>query len=416
MCGEERSSRNLRITILGLNYAPETTGIAPYTTGLARHLAAHGHDVTVIAGHPHYPQWKLHAGYERPRSPEVDWDVRLVRVRHPVPRNPTGVLRVWMESVFAVRSGIRLLTERPDVVVVISPALLAVVPAILLRRLRGYRLGVIVQDLYGAALSETGIGGKRLSGVAGRFEQSMLRRASSIVVIHDVFRRALIGVGLPPEKIHVIPNWTHVTVPGKPDRAVIRERLGWRDDEFIALHAGNMGAKQGLEGLIDVGRLAEQRNSIVRVVIMGNGSRRVALEAYARDLERVSIVDSLPEGEFEMALAAADCLLLHEKRGVIEMSVPSKLTSYFAAGRPVVAATDSRSGAASLIRQAEAGVIVESGDAASLLEAIEEVAAKPREALAAGQRAREFAAAHLNGLISLSRKEDWVRRLAEGRE
>src|SRR3972149_5416494 len=52
-----------RLVILGINYAPESTGTAPYTTGLAEHLAAAGHEVTVVTGMPHYPSWRIAAGY-----------------------------------------------------------------------------------------------------------------------------------------------------------------------------------------------------------------------------------------------------------------------------------------------------------------------------------------------------------------
>ena len=53
----------MQIVILGLNYAPETSGIAPYTRGLATGLAKRGHDVKVIAGYPHYPAWKIDSQY-----------------------------------------------------------------------------------------------------------------------------------------------------------------------------------------------------------------------------------------------------------------------------------------------------------------------------------------------------------------
>jgi colanic acid biosynthesis glycosyl transferase WcaI len=50
--------RAVRVAILGISYAPEPTGIAPYTGGLARALSERGHDVQVLTGYPHYPQWK----------------------------------------------------------------------------------------------------------------------------------------------------------------------------------------------------------------------------------------------------------------------------------------------------------------------------------------------------------------------
>src|SRR3954447_5330231 len=403
--------RKLRVVVLGLNYAPETTGIAPYTTGFARHLAAEHHDVTVVAGHPHYPEWQLHPGYEEPRPPEDDRGVRLLRVPHPVPRNPSGLSRVWMEIVFAARAAVRLARQRPDVVVAVSPALLALVPTVLLRPFLRYRTGAWVQDLYGAALSETGIGGGLLARATARLELALLRRVDGVIVIHDVFRRNLIANGVPESRIEVVANWAHVTMPENVDRAAVRRRLGWGDDEFIALHAGNMGAKQGLEGLVDVARLAERNDSPVRVVLMGNGSRRTSLCEYAEGCDRVSIVDSLPAGEFEAALTAADCLLLHEKPGVVEMSVPSKLTTYFTAGRPVIAATDPRSGAAALMTAAQAGSVVRAGDAEAVLGAIETLMQNPDEAEAFGEHGRRYAAEHLTGGASLRRKTAWIRRL-----
>jgi colanic acid biosynthesis glycosyl transferase WcaI len=147
-------------------------------------------------------------------------------------------------------------------------------------------------------------------------------------------------------------------------------------------------------------------------VLMGNGSQRQHLAARAEGLARVSLLDSLPEGQFEAALASADCLLLHEKPGVVEMSVPSKLTTYFTAGRPVVAATDERSGAAALVEASEAGVRVPAGNAEIILTAIEKVAADPAAAEEMSINGQAFAAEHLTGAASLSRYESWVRSLA----
>jgi colanic acid biosynthesis glycosyl transferase WcaI len=405
--------KSLRVTVLGLNYAPETTGIAPYTTAFARHLAEAHHDVTVVAGHPHYPEWRLRAGYEAPRGPENDHGVRLIRVPHPVPRNPTGISRVWMEVVFAVRCLSRLLESRPRVVVVVSPALLALAPALLLRPLLHHRVGVIVQDLYGAAVSETGLGGSAVARATSFLEKHLLKRADGIVVIHDVFKRRLLEASVPEERIEVIPNWAHVQMPRATKRAETRRRLGWGDGDFIALHAGNMGAKQGLEGLIDVARLAAERDSRIRIVLMGDGSRKAALASYARGVNRLTLIESLPEGEFEDALAAADCLLLHEKPGILEMSVPSKLTTYFAAGKPVVAATDPRSGAAALVAASKAGLHIPSGNAAAILGAVEQLAEGHDCAQAFGENGRNFAAAHLSQTASLQATEAWVRNLRD---
>src|SRR4051812_50172102 len=54
-----------RVLVVGVNYAPETTGVAPYTTAVAEHLASLGAEVTVVAGMPHYPQWRGAPGDRR---------------------------------------------------------------------------------------------------------------------------------------------------------------------------------------------------------------------------------------------------------------------------------------------------------------------------------------------------------------
>jgi colanic acid biosynthesis glycosyl transferase WcaI len=412
--GGAEGGRPLRVTVAGLHYAPERSGNAPYTTGLARHLAAAGMAVTAVTGYPHYPEWELHPGYRRRRPAEDDAGVRLRRVRHPVPSRPTGRARIVMESVYTIQAGWRILRTPTDVLVAVSPVLLTLVPAVLLRRLHRYRLGVLIQDLYGAALAETGMGGATLTRATAWLERWLLRRADSIVVIHEVLRSRLIAQGVDRDRIRVIPNWTHITVPDHVDVAAVRRELGWADDEVIALHAGNMGVKQGLEGLVDVARLAGERGSRVRVVLMGAGSQRPVLVERGQGLSRLTIVDPLPAGRFEAALAAADVLLLHEKPGVVEMSVPSKLTSYFMSGRPIVAATDARSGAAEQVLTSSAGVVVPAGDPGPVLEAIEALAASPDDAARMGESGRRHARSTLAGEQSLAAYADWVRDLARG--
>ena len=48
----------MKIIVLGINYAPEPTGIAPYNTGLCRFLKSKGHDVRMVTSFRYYPEWK----------------------------------------------------------------------------------------------------------------------------------------------------------------------------------------------------------------------------------------------------------------------------------------------------------------------------------------------------------------------
>lgn len=409
----------LRVTVLGLNYAPEPTGIAPYTTGLARFLADAGHDVHVVTGLPHYPRWRVEPGYTGRLIEERDGDVRITRVAHPVPSNPVGPGRVAMEATFAARAA-RVVTSRPtapDVVIAVSPALLSVAAAARLRRPGRTALGVVPQDLYGHALAETKLGSGRAAATAAALERRLLTQADGVVAIHQRFRASLAALGVDDDRITTIRNWTHVpTVTRRPaDLAAVRRELGWRDGEIIALHAGNMGAKQGLENVVEAARRADLDGAPVRFVLLGHGSRRDHLQAVAHGVRRLQFLDPLPTERFTDALAAADVLVLNEAAGVAEMCVPSKLTSYFAAGRPVVAATNPLSAASAEITASRAGTTVAPGDPRALLDAVVDLRLQPDDAEAMGLRGQLFAHDVLHVDAARQAYVGWVEGLAAAR-
>jgi hypothetical protein len=167
--------RPVRVAILGINYAPEPTGIAPYTTGLAKGLAKLGHDVQVLTGYPHYPQWKRDEATSGFRSDEEIDGVRVRRLSHPVPRHLSWAGRAAMELTF----GVQLLTTRwgrPEVVVCVTPPLLAAAMSTVRARLTWRRpaVGILVQDLYSRGIAETGA----VSGLSARAMQ--MTEASAI--------------------------------------------------------------------------------------------------------------------------------------------------------------------------------------------------------------------------------------------
>jgi len=384
-----------RVLIVGLNYVPEPTGIAPYTTGLAEGLARDGAPVRVIAGFPHYPQWRVQDGYSGRTMRETIAGVPVTRLRHYVPSAPRLLDRLVLELGF----GLRALTARwgrPDVVLLVSPALFSTGLAGLRARLTGVPHCVWVQDIYTLGVAESGTGGRLAGRALASVERSILRSADRVVVIHDRFKRYLVeDLGVDADRVEVVRNWSHVDESPAFSRTGTRERLGWGRDDVVVLHAGNMGAKQGLENVVHASQLAAERGSRVRFVLLGDGNRRAALEALGGNAA-LDFVDPLPDEEFTAALHAADVLLVNERPGLTEMSVPSKLTSYFSSGLPVIAATDAASVTAEELARSRAGVRVDAADPAALLAAAEAMAADPESAAAYGRAGRAFRAAYLS--------------------
>ncbi|NSX38680.1 glycosyltransferase family 4 protein [Pseudarthrobacter oxydans] len=414
---DSSASKHLRITILGLNYSPEPSGNAPYTTSLAEGLSAAGHTVHVITGYPHYPEWDLKNGYTGWASSEVINGVSVKRLRHHIPRNPTAIGRMHMELSF----GIRLMFARwhkPDVVLVVSPALLSCALAMLRIHLRPHRpaIGIWIQDLYSRGVIETGTGGGRLGRFASAMESKILRSADGVAAIHERFKRHMVmALRVPERRVEVIRNWTHL--PASPTSGIsdLRTTLGWTPDDVVVLHAGNMGKKQGLENVIRAARIADERQSAVRFVLMGDGNQRKQLETQAEGIARVTFVDSLPNKDFQRALVAADILLVNELPGVKDMAVPSKLTSYFNAGVPVIAATDEDSVTAYEIENSGGGVRVDADDPLALVLAAEELAGQPSIGAKMAENALRFRHEILSEAAAVAHYDEFIKNLATSR-
>jgi colanic acid biosynthesis glycosyl transferase WcaI len=375
----------MRVLIIGINFEPEAAGIAPYTSGIAHGLSSRGHEVRVLTGYPHYPQWKVHQGYAGLSTVERAGDTHLKRLRHYVPQRPTMLKRLLMEVTFGLRA-VASSWARPDVVVLVSPALVASFMSSLRARLTGVPVVTWVQDIYTLGVEQTE--GRSATAVRA-VERRLLQGSSRVVAIHDRFRTYLhaeLGVTSP---IDVVRNWSHVEPAPPFDRAEVRRLHGWGDEEIIALHAGNMGAKQGLENVVAASRVAADRGSRVRFVLMGDGLRRRELQKLDPN-PRLQFLEPVPDGLFEQTLAAADVLLVNELPGLTEMSVPSKLTTYWATGRPVVAAVDRASTTAEEISVSGAGLLVEPAAPGELVEAIEDLVADPDRCLKLGAAGEAF--------------------------
>ena len=395
----------LKVTVVGIYYAPDSTGIAPYTTDLCETLAANGSSVHAVVGVPHYPQWAVDADYRTGlRHRERRNDVRVTRSRHFVPRQQDVLRRGLYELTFGIGAATTSHRDRPDLVLGVTPNLAGAAAAARLARRRGVPLGIVVQDLVGLGARQSGIrGGAGVAERVAQLEASVLRRADRVAVITDAFSQPLLDSGVPADRLDVLPNYVHVT-SSTADRDAARRVLGWPLDRAIAVHAGNMGLKQGLHTVVEAARLADQRRSDVLFMLVGDGSMRRSLERQATGIDAVRFIDPLSHEDFPLALAAADTLLLNERSTVADMSMPSKLTSYLAAGRAVVAATDRASAAAAEIFRSGGGVLVPPGDPAGILTAVERIVGDPALASSLGQAGRAYA----EGSLSLTAGRDRI--------
>jgi glycosyltransferase involved in cell wall biosynthesis len=172
-----------------------------------------------------------------------------------------------------------------------------------------------------------------------------------------------------------------------------------------------MGLKQGLEQAVDAARRADESGHDVLFALVGDGSQRNALIARAAGTRKIQFLPFQSETDLPDLLAAADVLLVSERATVVDMSLPSKLTTYFAAGRPIVAAVPSDGSTAAEIRRSGAGVIVPVADPDGLNEAVANLRTDRARAAALGDAGRQYASANLDESVAMRRVEALVERL-----
>lgn len=406
--------KQVRVLVHGLNFVPEVTGIAPYTTSMARALSDEGFAVDVITGFPHYPQWRRDPAVRGIFRAETMDGVRVTRVWHPVPRKPSALRRVWLELIFGMTS-ILAIRCRYDVVVCVSPALISSAMVSLWTRIFSPRTRRIFwfQDLYGVGLSE--MGSARQAGVARLFsglERLLAGHADGVAAIHQRFFQHLFAGhdSSTTRRAVVVPNWTHVDeslFASRDQEFNLRAEIGIPDDAVLVGHFGNMGRKQALGSIVSAGRVSSDGDGPpVHFVLVGDGSERVGLERDAVGVGSVHFVDSLGADDFLPAMRSVDVLLVNEGAGVREMCVPSKLTSYYAAERPIVAACNADGLTAQEVEKVGAGLVVPPESPSALLEAVRTIA-EDREL------ERRLSAAGISSVRNVDSYRESVRRFVE---
>jgi len=381
----------MRVIIWGINYAPEPTGIAPYTTELAEHLQSQGLRVDVLAGFPYYPAWRKDPGDAgRIYRSEKVGAVTVHRCWQYVPVRISALRRMVHELSFGVSSLLRaLVLPRADLYVVISPPLGLGIVAWLVTRLKRSRYLFHVQDLQPD--SAAGLGMVR-AGIFLRLmyacERFAYRGAAGVSGISPGMIDAFAAKGVPSGKIFLLPNWLRQPPAGVPETvtpAEFRKTHGVPADAFLAVYSGNLGKKQGLDALLDAAEILEkERDRPARKIVLiiagdGAGQFAIAGRLKERPLDNIRLLPLQPAEAYRAMLRAADVALVTQMPGTGQVCFPSKLLSVLSAGLPVLTAADETSDLARAVGDGGFGRNVPAAAPEAMAAALGEMADRPSQ-------------------------------------
>jgi len=408
---------SMRLLVLGINYAPELTGIGKYTSEMAEWLTARGHDVRVVTTPPYYPAWRIGEGYSAWRYQRaVVAGIPVWRCPLWVPVEQSGVKRVLHLASFALSSLPVVLWQglrwRPDVVWVAEPAFFSTVDAWLAARLGGAKAWLHIQDFEIDVAFDLGLlsTGWLRRGVA-TLERWMMQRFDRVSTISEHMLEQLVAKGVEAPRCVFFPNWVDPEmIYPLCQPSPLRAELGIAPRTIVALHAGNMGEKQGLEIVVEVARALIDHHEL-QFIFCGDGAARKRLHKMAESLPNVRFLAVQPAERLNELLNLADLHLLPQRADSVDRVMPSKLTGMLASGRPVIATAHPGTQVARVVEGC--GIVTPPGDDVALANAILHLVTHPTERTAFGQAARAFAQAHWGREEILRRFEEEMIRLLQ---
>ena len=399
-----------KILVVTQHFWPENFRINDIVEGFLQDGIA----VDVLCGLPNYPKGEWFPGYSAAGPFEEEWHgARLYRCKE-VPRRGNTSVNIFLNYVswpwYAAHALHRLPGGYDAVFCFNTSPVLMCWPAIRYAKkhhipFTNYVLDIWPENLY----SVLNVKNKALRAIAQGVSDALYKKADRLIAMSEPLQQRLCQrTGMPPQKIAVIPQYCEdfYAVP-QPDAALQAQFAG----RFNLVFTGTFTPAQSLETVITAVQDARSRGAdMLHLLLVGDGMSRAALEAKVKDLhaeDAVTFYGSVPATDIPKFTALADALIVCLSDSPdLGLTVPAKVASYMAAGKPVLASMD---GAGNAAVAAAGGLSSPACDAAALADnllALTRMGAAQRAAM--GQSAKEYYLAHYRRSELLRKLEHFI--------
>ena len=350
-----------------------------------------------------------------------------------------------------------------------DPFLLPLVVGPMARR-RNARLVYYLQDIYPDVAVAVGVAKNNffIRALRNRLKKEYLK-AEAIIVLDEDMRDRLVGWGIRPEQLRIVPNWMDCSVV-RPVKSNNPFRLQHGvNDQFVVMHSGNMGMTQRLDVLVEAwkrgsrlgsrleagGERLEEKQSAdgacglgggkpglapdgsgetsasacgsgetaasacgswgneAVLMLVGNGAKRKPLEQQASGIESIRFLDYQPREKLGESLSAADLHVVSMDEAITGCLAPSKLYGILASGTPVLAIVPKNNAVWRLVESERLGWCVEPGDQIGIVNAVHDARSRSSSELQdMGARGRALAEKLFDKNVCCSSFEEVIDALA----
>lgn len=362
----------MHILVVTQYFWPENFRINDLVSGLVER----GNSVTVLTGIPNYPEGSIFPGYGLFRnSSQKYYGAKIMRVPI-ISRGKGNGIRLALNYLSFVISACILAPfrcrDRYDLIFIVglSPVTVAL-PALLLKAL--YKIPVMfwVLDLWPESLVATGaVTSIKILKLVAVLVQFIYRKCDKILIASRAFRESIEKLGCPSENIVYFPQSAEdifQPILEKKSTTVFNSI----PQGFWVMFAGNIGVAQDFETIISAAENLKSHFDI-QWIIVGDGRMRekVEKEVEVRNLsESFHFMGRHPLEAMPTFFSYADVLLVTlKKEPLFALTIPAKIQSYLACGRPIIAALEGEG--SKIVEDAGAGITCQAEDPVALAQVV----------------------------------------------
>jgi glycosyltransferase involved in cell wall biosynthesis len=367
---------------------------------LAKMLRDLGHDITVATGKPNYPSGKIYKGFKATgiNKDYFDKDIKIIRV--PIWPRKKNKLSIIINYISFIVSGsilfpILLYKDKFDFILHYGPGpILSAIPSLVLKYSNKSHLVTWVQDLWpeGIAVHKTVIINNYLFISIFKILNKIIFKFSDTILVQSKALVAPIEKYVKNNKVKYYPN---SIIENKSDN-ISHEGIPFRILDIFKknkciVFAGNLGRAQSIETIVKVARILKNISE-VKIVIIGSGPLLgwAKIQKNEKKLDNLILTGSFDVKFMRSFYELAFALLITLKSSeTLDYTIPSKLQSYLASGKPIIGALNGES--ARIINDSKSGMVCNAEDAIKLADNIIKLSNLDKESIAIySKNARDY--------------------------
>lgn len=393
-----------KILVICQYYKPEPFRIFD----ICEEMVRRGHEVCVVTGYPNYPEGLLYDGYGRGKH--IDEIINGVKVHRcfTIPRGTCAVKRMMNYYSYAISSTRYVLSKKcaasdgkPFDIVYCNQLSPVMMTNAAIAYKKKYKVPVVMYclDLWPESLIAGGITRESVTyKYYHHVSRKIYRQMDKILITSRMFSNYLVEeFGIKKEKIEYLPQYAESIFEQIPQRI--------EDGIFNFMFAGNIGTVQSVETVIKTAEIL--KDEPVKFHIVGGGTDLERLRKMGENMKNVIFYGRRPIDEMPEFYAKADAMLITlASDPVLSLTLPGKVQSYMAVGKPIIGAIDGET--KNVIEEAQCGFCGRAEDADELAENIRRFISNNTDRFLMGKNARKFYVNNFQKFMFMDKLEKYL--------